>query len=386
LARGRTSRRRRAPGRVKLNTDLMNSARLTCVLSVPSDVGHLQQLLTGFALLSASGVLRLKQDLALEDSGDGLLPRWAGHESYNLIATLNGRTRICYDTHDSGWIDKRVVQSVDFYFKRSFDPVWVRSNLPASEHAKVFPLGLNYQVESPGFDRFKIERARMWRGSDRIRNLLKGLAIDRLLPGSIATERMQAFEGLPLPDQEPRVLFMTRVWDPELLEDQSQRDAIRALNETRAACVRILREKLGDRYSGGLASDPYAIRHFGDCVLRADHYARKRLYLDLVRLHPICVATTGLNNSIGWKFAEYVALSRAVVSEPLHYQVPGRFLAGENYLEFTSANELLAAVETLLDRGRREQMMRRNREYYLAYVRPDVIVRNSLVTAGVLAS
>jgi hypothetical protein len=361
----------------------MNMDRVTCVLSVPSDVGHLQQLLTGFVMLAHRGILKLKQELHPQDLSVPVTERWAGHESYNLIAAING-TRIAYNTHDAAWTDPVLVRSTDFCFKRSFDANWIRKNLPTADQPKVFPLGLNYQVESSGFDRFKIQRANLYAGRERIRTLLKGLAVDRLLRHG-AVERLQSMESLPSPDQDPRVLFMTRVWDPDLLEDQSQRDVIRDLNESRAMCVRVLRNAWGARFSGGLAREPYALHHFGDAVVDDNRLTNKRLYLDLVREHPICVATTGLNGSIGWKLGEYVAFSRAIVSEPLLYEIPGPFTAGPNYLEFTTPENLLQAVGTLADdRSRRADMMSRNREYYLNFVRPDALVMRSLVTAGIL--
>jgi hypothetical protein len=48
----------------------------------------------------------------------------------------------------------------------------------------------------------------------------------------------------------------------------------------------------------------------------------------------------GLYESNGWKLGEYVAGSKAIVSEHLHYDAPGNFSPEQNYLEFNSADEM----------------------------------------------
>jgi hypothetical protein len=87
----------------------------------------------------------------------------------------------------------------------------------------------------------------------------------------------------------------------------------------------------------------------------------------------------GVHESIGWKTAEYVAASKAIVNEELKYTVTGSFEKGKNYLEFTSVDDCLAAVERLvLDSAFRNEMKKRNREYYDEYLHPKKLIENSL--------
>lgn len=51
-----------------------------------------------------------------------------------------------------------------------------------------------------------------------------------------------------------------------------------------------------------------------------------------MRRSDICIGSTGLWDSIGWKTGEYVAAARAVVNERFVYEVPGGFREGVNYL------------------------------------------------------
>jgi hypothetical protein len=86
-----------------------------------------------------------------------------------------------------------------------------------------------------------------------------------------------------------------------------------------------------------------------------------------------------LTGSTGWKFAEYVACAKAIVSEPLGDRLPGDFAAGRNYLPFTTPDECATRVEALLSQPRsRFAMMRDNLSYYAAYGKPEMIVLNSL--------
>src|SRR5262249_46461396 len=111
----------------------------------------------------------------------------------------------------------------------------------------------------------------------------------------------------------------------------------------------------------------------------------KHAYLKLLRTHEVCIATSGLHGSSGWKFAEYMAAGRAIVSEPLRHRIPGTFSPGSEYLSFEGVDDCVAAVARLLgDRALRESCMHAARRYFDEYVSPPVMVRRALGIAGVL--
>ena len=130
--------------------------------------------------------------------------------------------------------------------------------------------------------------------------------------------------------------------------------------------------------SHGLASD-----YIGDvilvCTIVSPALTERKRYLRTLHAHDICIASTGLHESIGWKTGEYVAAAKAIVSEPLCYQVPGEFREGIHYLPFTTTEECLAAVQTLLAEPYKLFAMKKANEiYYSRYLRPDVLVKNTL--------
>lgn len=158
------------------------------------------------------------------------------------------------------------------------------------------------------------------------------------------------------------------------------------MNRLRVGCIRRLRESFGKRFIGGLEPTDYARQNFPDCVLEG-HLTRKANYLRVVRGADVCISTVGLLQSNPWKLGEYVALAKAIVSQPLAHEVPGDFLSGRNYLEFHTENECVAAVQALLDDPRkRYTMMANNYAYYQAFLRPDMLVWNTLQTALVEAN
>lgn len=55
----------------------------------------------------------------------------------------------------------------------------------------------------------------------------------------------------------------------------------------------------------------------------------------------ICIGSMGLDESIGWKTAEYVAAGKAIIHEKMSYQIPYGFNKDTNYLEFSSADECI---------------------------------------------
>ncbi len=127
---------------------------------------------------------------------------------------------------------------------------------------------------------------------------------------------------------------MARAWDPEgesaalSAREKTERTVI---NTTRARCIQLLRKELGSRFYGGFAPTRYAVQTYKGLVLKNPISAGKKNYLSLLQDYPICISTTGLHGSIGWKMGEYVAFSKAIVSERLKRVVPCDFESNQNY-------------------------------------------------------
>ena len=352
---------------------------LRCEMLSQADEPHLQQIYAGFGMLARQGRLHLRQRLAPCDfRRDDLPPHLDEPGASHLIVLADG-LRIGYDVHDAGEVNAELLDQVDICFKRGWEAHFVAA---CAAPERVLPLGANVWVHDVAPSWFALQRGLLRHGRERLKSWMRALGLDRLLGDRMFTPRLGDLEASPPLTLAPRVLFLAEAWNPA--EAPSPATAVErvVINALRADCMRALRVEFGALATCGFRATAFAQQEFPDLVVTDTRLTRKRHYLALVRQHPICIASAGLHRSIGWKFAEYLSMSRAIVSEKLHMRLPGNFAAGHNYLEFDTAQSCVAAVRSLIDdRAARERLMRNNHDYYLAHVRPDSLVAASLVTA-----
>jgi hypothetical protein len=358
---------------------------IRCRLLYQSSSPHLQQLYTGFLMLHRNGAIRLSQErrrTPTEYPSRALHLRDGAHA--HLDAIIDGKVRIHFDTHDGEDIATGELDDCDIYFKRSYSPSLI-ATLPPHQASKIERLGLNYRVLPSGIDWFAMRRTLSLDDMPRARQLKQALDAGNALGDQPRVGRM---ESPPQRNAEPKVLFLAATYDP--YDDPTRtRDKIEdriSINETRASCIRRLRSVLGHLFTGGVADSPFARKQYPDLVM-PDSVTKQASYLAKMRAYPICVATTGLHGSIGWKLAEYVAFSKAILTEKLVYSVPGDFGPGRNYIEFASADDCAAAATRLVDdKDLRERLMLNNAAYYRSYLRPDALVANALARARGVAA
>ncbi len=346
---------------------------LTCKIYSRSNSAHLQQIYTGFALLHQARVARVEQTVER-------VPHLRYGQEVHLQVVVNNRIKLFYDLHDGAQIDEKELADTDFYFKRSYNRDAIAH---LTDKHKIFPLGLNYLVYQSASDSFLRGRGSLENElREKIASLVRGHRLERFSFGKFHTPRANELHQPPDFVGEPKVIFMARVWNENHLAADFDRDAIFKINQMRAECVRSLRREFGKRFYGGFAHDEHARANFSDCLLSDPALAHHRNYLKHLRGFSVCVATTGLLGSIGWKMAEYAAFSKAIVCEPLNYVAPGDFAANKNYLEFKTPADCVAAVARLFDDHElRVEMMMNNYRYYQAYLKPDALVLRTLAIA-----
>ncbi len=356
---------------------------INCKLIVHSAASlPLQQLYTGFLLLQQNGTLKLDQ--VFSKTKNLINPTKPQHlrdaRNTHLSVILDGKIKLHYDTHDSWEIDEEFLNEADFYFKRSYCPASLA--YLDSQQKKNMPLGLNYPLYPDTWDIFGLKRNLTL--SSGMAKLVEVYRTLNLSSHFLFTPRLRLMQSFPNYNLNPKVLFMVRAWDPNEYPNSSpdkilQREQI---NHTRASCIKVLREEYGDDFYGGFSHTKFAVENYRDCLVPNREISSKRNYIEFQKNYPIAVATTGLHGSTGWKFAEYIAFSKAIVSEKLNYNVPGRLEEEKNYLLFSSPDNCLNQVRRLFsDHHLRNSMMINNALYYLSYLRPDVLVANTILTA-----
>ncbi len=148
--------------------------------------------------------------------------------------------------------------------------------------------------------------------------------------------------------------------------------------------MRLLKDYFGDKIVAGVSKDGFSQKVCPDLII-PDEMTSKLNYVNMIKQNYVCIASEGLHRSIGWKFAEYVAAGRAIVTEPLAYEVPYGFMKNQNYLEYNDVETLISACEELLfDVYKIHLMEKKNRDYYQKHLSPDKVVLDSLQIVGIM--
>lgn len=344
-----------------------------CVSNIPnvrlrlvSRSAHTSQIVTGFLLLAR----RQRIALTIEEAYD----RAEEYPHPHLVEALAGGRRIAFDMLDGYNLDPVAVTAylrrVDLYFKRSCSTSR-NECFPAEVRAKIRPLGFNYHVTCSG-NPINPPPVEIKSLRKRIVGLLRPRPAEE--GGYFTTEKFERDAGRCVPAGKLKILFLTRLWDGE---------RNRAIDAMRIDIVRALRERYPRNFMGGVTDTPLA-RALCPELIVAETYTDRSRYLRLMQRCDICIGSTGLWDSIGWKTGEYVAAARAVVNERFVYEVP-EFREGVNYLAYTTAEECVAQVDFLMCRPDAVQRMKEaNAAYYRDWLRPDALVERALRQAGVL--
>lgn len=356
-------------------------SKISCCLRLGEVPLHLYQIIAGFIQLEKQGVIDLKIE-KIKKNNKNYLP-------YNTMEVMvNHELRVLYDVNDGydnllaenvdfvPFMD-RLLQEYDLCFKRSYSST---NNSKLKYAYKMFPLGLNYMVTIPGniahtpmpYDPMK----------EKWKKLIRMIPITEYYNGLY---NVNTFEERPKLDGKPNILFMARLWDTsgdyEGQIHSAKQEERQYINDFRAQCIRLCRKEFGSQFFGGVSSSSFAMKNYPDLILEDKKITKRNHYLKKVKQSSICIATMGLHQSIGWKFSEYIAASKAIVTEKLHYEVPGNFVEGRNYLVFTTPEECVYQIDKLINNeALRYKMMVNNYKYYHEYVRPDRLVLNSLLT------
>ena len=277
------------------------------------DTDHNQQILAGFDKLRKTGEITFRYSYRYNESIRGSRIGYGPQRAYIVLFSLAGIGTIAFDTHDGGNVDKEIYDLSVLYFKRSFNAA-----LHAS-YAKVRPLGLNYYVGREGFNLDGIERA--LRLSSNAREMIRGVLGASGLPILFNFDPSAGGIDRIVRDLQPRVLFIAGLWDPfdSPGRPQEQVDQRIRINQTRIGCISLLRKELGSRFTGGIVRSKFAEKNFPDFIVDQRISTRRRDFIKHVSEHSICISSVGLHQSTGWKFAEYIALGRAVVAEKMYF-------------------------------------------------------------------
>lgn len=356
---------------------------------------HISQIIAGYKMLADRGMIRIEKAVPYRDfRADG------NYEHSGIVEVSFKDAVIAYDLADGYQsihrkdVFDRQMDRLDFYFKRSFDPAF---HAQMRNKSKILPLGLNYLCTCKGnpYDRF-------YRNGKPTLSELRRFAA-HVHVGDKNKFFYTQFESNERQYDSYNLLFLTRIWNaggvnvqamqklyPYFSDAQAQEEAEKwratqyLATKSRIEYVKALRAHFGKTVIAGIMKDDFSERICPDLIADPALTDRGR-YLETVKQNFICITSEGLHHSIGWKFGEFVAAGKAIITEPLYYEVPFDFYENQNYLVYRDADSLIRQCEFLLNHvSEVHRMEAQNREYYRQHLRPDMLIYDTLKTAGIL--
>lgn len=323
---------------------------------------HLSQIYKGFQILEEKGLIDLK------------FIKKAGNLNKPIIsAFINNEYHIIYDTLDGfNWLDNKSIEDnllffqnhyqCDYYFKRSYNASLLNYNKGSTR--RIHNLEFNYDVAyEPIFTDIK----RVVKDTIHKRLNLHNPNVD-----------YKDFEYYFNKNDQSKILFSARLWDPKDVENIDESTEREIINQNRINYIRACKKEFGSIFTGGLQDSELSRKMAKDLVL-SNKKTSKLSYIRTIKDHDICISTLGLHKSNGWKFGEYIAASRAIISEPLFF-TSENFIESNNYLEVSSTDSLISNIYRILDDTEyKYTMMVNNFNYYNQYLRPDALILNSLI-------
>lgn len=181
-------------------------------------------------------------------------------------------------------------------------------------------------------------------------------------------------------DNGGKVLFHTRLWNPDNHPDPEEKERRRLQNEFRINACRIIKENFKDA-AVGLFADSLSQKTAPDLLLHPNE-AKKNNYLNRLINYDIGIADDGLKDTPGWKIGEYLFYGKAVITTPLNVVIEN-FNPQTNYEVLTSRSsfqELLDKINNLLKNKSYFDMGLANKDWSDRYIHPknyiDRIVSN----------
>lgn len=329
-------------------------------VQIISDIPHVTQILCGFNELKRSEKYDVSFKNLLSSS------EYFGYAEMSVVRVVYRGKVIIYDLLDGYLgVDRmtKLLIGCDLYFKRSFSEQ-KNADFSSELKSKIHPLGFNYHLTYKGCPL-----------NDSLPKRIIKTLFGRESMNSFTADR---FEGKAKETQgKPEILFLTRLWDPSECSEEHKAERIK-INSDRISIIKALKERYGDNATVGINDTPFS-RSVAPDLIMDDSFTKRKNYLKLLHKSDICIASTGLHGSIGWKTGEYVAAAKAIVSEPFVYTVTGDFEEGKNYLSYTTPEQCIAAVDSLWNDPKAIYEMKINNErYYSKYLSPAAIVENTL--------
>lgn len=154
-------------------------------------------------------------------------------------------------------------------------------------------------------------------------------------------------------------------------------------NQNRLSYINVASTIDGIEFEGGLWSSHDEIYNSKGDKISYSHFISTKEYITKTK-QSICVFNTpAVWGCHSWKLAEYMAMSKAIISMPLKNELPEPLVDGENVVFVNNEDEMRAAIIKIAnDDAFREKLERGAFEYYKKYMAPTSVI-NYVLDHGV---
>ena len=98
-------------------------------------------------------------------------------------------------------------------------------------------------------------------------------------------------------------------------------------------------------------------------------------YIEKTKRSAFVFSTPSVCGCHGWKFGEYLAIGKAIISTTINHEMPGSFSVGSHYLLANNEEEIGLAIDRLLsDEQLVNSLKMKTKNYYKDYIAPEVVV------------
>jgi hypothetical protein len=288
------------------------------------------------------------------------------------ILYLNNETYYFDYSDDTVFIDDP--KKYNYYLKRSLQIKDVNGN--------VYPLNLqvNYSYKSLKIlTKFSIKE--LVNKANRI-EIIRALDYFNTFTNSSHNARDVRFLPELVSENNGKVIFYTRLWNPDNHINVEEKERRRLQNDFRIESCRIIKRNF-EKASVGLFPDSLSSKLAPDLLLDIKKTSMKEYY-GVLRQCDIGIADDGLRDTPGWKIGEYLLHGKAVITTPLNIAL-NQFEEHTNYEKLSTRSsylELPDKIDYLLKNKKYLEMGNNNLKWSNEYLHPKNYINRILALAS----
>lgn len=295
-------------------------------------------------------------------------PQFKEHGLAIIVVDTDTIKRIFISSHDSPEIDWTAVEWSDVYGKLNL----TFEDYKKDRTGKIVPCGPNLGVRAWG------AREALWTAAKTYLKSRNAIALRPHIQGYLRQWKYRIAEEDYVPGDSigNYVFFNASLWKEDV-----------ETNEDRARFIRACKRVKGLEFEGGFKPRPDRdVPGYEEEVCYRPYSFSE--FLEKTRRSAVVFNTPAVMQCHSWRFGEYFALGKAIISTPLAREVAGPLTHGKNihFVDGSVESVEEAIREIIANPSYRKRLENGAREYYLSWIKSDRmierLVNSSARTAG----